>query len=147
MRLSSSSSSVYKQCSGEGDEKDACLTMYTFTVESEVIPLQSELWADFNNTESKTRLPCPGFMAPGSVSDSPPVPVSVDLPPGLLLWALMQVSETPGRARSGPLLGTRSRGLDSFLPHFLHPSRTLLLFSTLPLITIIVIIDLKNYCC
>lgn len=100
-----------------------------------------------SNTESRTRLPRPGSTAPGSVSDSPPAPVSVDLPPGLLLWALMQVSETPGRARSGPLLGTRSRGLYSFLPRFLQPSRTSLLFSTLPLITIIVIIDLKNYCC
>ena len=39
----SSSRSVYKQRSGQGDEKDACLAMHAFTVECEVIPLQSEL--------------------------------------------------------------------------------------------------------
>ena len=104
MRLSSSSSSVYKQCSGEGDEKDACLTMYTFTVESEVIPLQSELWADFTVIIRRARH---GSHAPASW----PQGLCLTHPPSLCLWIFPQGCCSGRSCRLVRHLDVRAQGL------------------------------------
>ena len=142
------SASVYKQHSREGDGKDACLALCTFTVEAGSQASRERTVGGFTRVTWRaghcSRAPAPRHWGPCLTHPRP----CLRVPPGPLLWALVGrcrlMRHLAVSARASP--GNPEQGLEGFLPHSL-PSRSSLFFSAPPLITIIVITDLKNSCC